>query len=172
MFYRHNTTEQQWYRPNRLPGIAYQFELKWGVSHTYANENVGQPWGFVERVYGGKRDRQTIKQLRRYFCVQYLFRAVYLKSTSLAMHSNVIRELQNNLSITKYKLSILLMHGNCTCMAPGDLEVAHHQLVWNLWSLYRGALCIRSSVIFGTWLFCGLCTEMVFVQRWSLEGGH
>ena len=45
------------------------------------------------------------------------------------MHSNVIRELQNNSLITKYKLFILLMHGNCNCMAPVFLEVAQHQLV-------------------------------------------
>jgi len=50
------------------------------VSHTYAIEKVGQPCGFVERVYGGKHDKQTIKQLRRYFCAQYLFRAVYSES--------------------------------------------------------------------------------------------
>ena len=36
-------SEKQWYRPNRLPGIAYPFKLKGGVSRTYANENVGQP---------------------------------------------------------------------------------------------------------------------------------
>jgi len=45
------------------------------------------------------------------------------------MHSNVIRELQNNSLITIYKLSILLIHGNYNCMAPGFLEVAQHQLV-------------------------------------------
>jgi len=33
--YRHNTTEKQWYRPNRLQGIAYLLELKGGASHTY-----------------------------------------------------------------------------------------------------------------------------------------
>jgi len=42
-FYRCNTTEKQWYRPNRLPGIAYLFELKGGMPCTYANKNVGQP---------------------------------------------------------------------------------------------------------------------------------
>jgi len=42
-FYRRNTTEKQWYRPNRLPGIAYLLKLKGGVSRTSANENVGQP---------------------------------------------------------------------------------------------------------------------------------
>jgi len=78
-FYRHNTTEKHWYRPNRL---AYPFELKGDVSCTYMNGNRAALW-FVERVYGGKHDRQTIKQLRRYFCAQYLFRAVCLKSTSL-----------------------------------------------------------------------------------------
>jgi len=46
------------------------------------------------------------------------------------MHSNVIRELQNNSLIMKYKLSILLMHGNCNCMVPGFLEVTLHQLVF------------------------------------------
>ena len=61
--------------------------------------------------------------------MQYLFRAVCLKSTSLAMHSNIIRELQNNSSIMKYKLSIILIHGNYNCMVPGFLEVAQHQLV-------------------------------------------
>ena len=120
-----NTTEKPWYRPNRLLGITCPFELKGGVFRTYTNENVGSPEA-LSSVYGGKHDRQTIKQLRRYFCVQYLFRAVCSKSASLAMHSNVIRELQNNSLITKYKFSILLMHGNC--MAPGFLEVAQHKL--------------------------------------------
>ena len=105
-----NTTKKQWYRPNRRPGIEYPFELKGG---TCANENVGAASGFVERVYGGKHDRQTIKQLRRYFCVQYLHKAACSKRASLAMHSNVIGELQNNSLITKYKLSIL-MHVSCT----------------------------------------------------------
>ena len=52
---------------------------------------------------------QTIKQLRTYFhCLEQF--------VSLVMHSNVIRELQNNSLIMKYKLSL---HGNCNCMAPG-----------------------------------------------------
>jgi len=42
-FYRRNTAEKQWYRPYRLPRIAYPFELKGSVSHTYANKNVVQP---------------------------------------------------------------------------------------------------------------------------------
>jgi len=42
-FYRRKITEKQWYRPDRLPGIAYLLELKGGVSRTYANKNVGQP---------------------------------------------------------------------------------------------------------------------------------
>ena len=33
------TTEKQQYRPRTLPGIAYRFELKGGISLTYANEN-------------------------------------------------------------------------------------------------------------------------------------
>ena len=33
--------------------IAYLFELKGSVSCTSASKNVGQPWGFVERIYGG-----------------------------------------------------------------------------------------------------------------------
>ena len=70
-FYRHYMTEKQWYKHNRLPGIAYLFELKGCVSYTYANENVGHPWGFAGRIYGGMYDRWTIKQSRRYFCVQY-----------------------------------------------------------------------------------------------------
>ena len=39
-----------------------------------------------------------IEQLERYFCV------FCSKSASLAMHGNVIRELKNNSSITKYKI--------------------------------------------------------------------
>ena len=37
--FRHLATEKQWCRPRILPGIAYHFELKGGVSLTYANEN-------------------------------------------------------------------------------------------------------------------------------------
>ena len=48
------------------------------------------------------------------------------------MHSNVIRELQDSLLIMKYKLSTLLMHGYCNCMASGFLEVSQHQLVFLL----------------------------------------
>ena len=103
-FYRCNTAEKQWYRPNRL---AYSFGLKGGVSRTYTSENVGLLCDFVERVYGGKHDYKT------YFCAQYPLRAVCSKSVSLAMHtgSNVIRELQNNSVIMRCKLSILLMRG-------------------------------------------------------------
>ena len=37
--FRHLTTEKQWCRPHTLPGIAYRFKLKGGVSLTYPNEN-------------------------------------------------------------------------------------------------------------------------------------
>ena len=40
--FRHLTTEKQWCRPRTLPGIAYRFELKGGVSLTYTNENEEQ----------------------------------------------------------------------------------------------------------------------------------
>ena len=40
--FRRLTTEKQRYRPRTLPGIAYRFELKGGVSRTYANENEEQ----------------------------------------------------------------------------------------------------------------------------------
>ena len=40
--FRHLTTEKQQCRPCTLPGIAYHFELKGGVSLTYANENEEQ----------------------------------------------------------------------------------------------------------------------------------
>ena len=66
--FRRLTTEKQWCRPRTLPGIAYRFELKGGVSLTYANKNEEQLWGFVERICGEKCDSQTIKQFRRYFC--------------------------------------------------------------------------------------------------------
>ena len=46
---------------------------------------------FLLREFVGKNDSQTIKQFRRYFCVKY---AVCLTSASLAVHSNVIEELQ------------------------------------------------------------------------------
>ena len=36
------TAEKQWCRSPTLPGIAYRFELKGGVSLTYANENEEQ----------------------------------------------------------------------------------------------------------------------------------
>jgi len=49
-FCRYNTIKKQWYRPNRVPGIAYLFKLLKGVSHTCANENVRQFGGFVERI--------------------------------------------------------------------------------------------------------------------------
>ena len=39
---QHLTTEKQCCRPCRLLGIAYPFELKGGVSLTYANENEEQ----------------------------------------------------------------------------------------------------------------------------------
>ena len=39
MFYRRYTADKQWYRPKRLSGIAYLFELK-GVS---SEQNVEQP---------------------------------------------------------------------------------------------------------------------------------
>ena len=35
-------TEKQWCMPRTLPGIAYRFELKGGVSLKYANENEEQ----------------------------------------------------------------------------------------------------------------------------------
>ena len=37
--FMHLTTEKQCCRPRTLPGIAYRFELKGGVSLTYTNEN-------------------------------------------------------------------------------------------------------------------------------------
>ena len=40
--FRHLTTEKQWCRPHTLPGIAYCFELKGGVSLTYINKNEAQ----------------------------------------------------------------------------------------------------------------------------------
>ena len=40
--FRHLTTEKQCCRPCTLPGIAYHFKLKGGVSLTYANENEEQ----------------------------------------------------------------------------------------------------------------------------------
>ena len=40
--FRSLTTEKQLCRPRTLPGIAYRFELKWGISLTYANENEEQ----------------------------------------------------------------------------------------------------------------------------------
>ena len=36
------TTEKQWCRPRTLPGIAYRFALKGGVSLMYTNENEEQ----------------------------------------------------------------------------------------------------------------------------------
>ena len=41
-FYRHLITEKHWYKPCRLPGIAYPFELKVGMSLTNVNENEEQ----------------------------------------------------------------------------------------------------------------------------------
>ena len=40
--FRSLTTEKQQCRPRTLPGIAYRFELKGGISRTYANENEEQ----------------------------------------------------------------------------------------------------------------------------------
>ena len=40
--FRHLTTEKQRCRPHTLPGIAYRFELKGGVSLTYAYKNEEQ----------------------------------------------------------------------------------------------------------------------------------
>ena len=41
--FRRLTTEKHWRRPCTLPGIAYRFELKGGVSLMYVNENEEQP---------------------------------------------------------------------------------------------------------------------------------
>ena len=70
-----------------------------------------------------------------------------VKSASLAMHSNIIRELQNNSLITKYKLSILLMHSNSNCMAPGFLEIAQHQLVKFLIDLSSSFVTAQSQML-------------------------
>ena len=40
--FRRLAIEKQRCRPRTLPGIAYRFELKGGVSLTYANENEEQ----------------------------------------------------------------------------------------------------------------------------------
>ena len=40
--FRRLTTEKQRCRPRTLPGITYRFELKGGVSLTYANKNEEQ----------------------------------------------------------------------------------------------------------------------------------
>ena len=40
--FRRLATEKQWCRPRTLPGIAYHFELKRGVSLMYADENEEQ----------------------------------------------------------------------------------------------------------------------------------
>ena len=40
--FRRLATEKQRCRPRTLPGIVYRFELKGGVSLTYANENEEQ----------------------------------------------------------------------------------------------------------------------------------
>ena len=40
--FRRLTTEKQRCKPRTLPGIAYHFELKGGISLTYANENGDQ----------------------------------------------------------------------------------------------------------------------------------
>jgi len=64
-----------------------------------------------------------------------LFITVYWNSTSLAMQSNVIRELCNNSLIMKLLVILYyvywLLHSTA-CMPPGFLEVAQHQLVITL----------------------------------------
>ena len=40
--FRHLGNEKQWCRPRTLPGIAYRFELKGGISLMHANENEEQ----------------------------------------------------------------------------------------------------------------------------------
>ena len=81
--------------------IAYLFELKGSVSCTSASKNVGQPWGFVERIYGGSMIDKLYNSLKDTSVHSVLFRTVCLKSISLVMHGNVIRKLQNHSLITK-----------------------------------------------------------------------
>ena len=52
-----------------------------GVSRTYANESVGQPWGIVKRIYS----ESMIDELYRYFCgVQYFVYSNLLKKHFLS----------------------------------------------------------------------------------------
>ena len=86
-FYRCSTTEKQWYKPNRLPGIAHPFELKEVCVPCLYEQKFRAALRLLSREFTrGKHDRQTIKRLRTYFCAQYLFRAVCLSL------SNVIKE--------------------------------------------------------------------------------
>jgi len=39
------------------------------VSYTYVNESVGQPWGFVKKIYREEYDRQTMQQLRSHLII-------------------------------------------------------------------------------------------------------
>ena len=59
-----------------VQAIAYPFELKEGVSCTYANENKGQPCGFVESVYGAKRDYKPVEKIRSICLEQFVQKAL------------------------------------------------------------------------------------------------
>jgi len=62
-FYRHYTTEKQWYRPNGLPRIAYLFKLK-GVCPVLGKSRAALR--LCRENYGEKYNGKTIKQLKRH----------------------------------------------------------------------------------------------------------
>ena len=103
-FYRHYTAEKQWYRST----MAVRNSLSIGcVSHTYMNENVKQSEDFVKRIYKKRSDRQLWNSWEDTAVCCMLFRVIWLNSASLVVHSNALREWQNNSLIKNMKLFIL-----------------------------------------------------------------
>ena len=100
-FYRCLTTEKHWCKPCRLPRIAYPFQLIGLCPLLNTNEMKGS----LREKLQKKCDSQTI---RRYvlLCINnMLLKVVCLSSASLAVHSNIIEELQKFYEVQNLKLN-------------------------------------------------------------------
>ena len=89
-FYRHLTTEKQQCRPRRLPGIVYPFKLLKGVCPLDMQTKVKSSFE-VSRICRKKHDSHSLEDT---FVRNMLLKAICLTSTSIAVHSNVIKELE------------------------------------------------------------------------------
>ena len=76
------------------------FEEKVGVPRTYAYKTEGQPQGFLKTIHVRKHYKVVEKILLWMICnLKWFVKVVY---ASLAVHSNIITELQNNSRIIKH----------------------------------------------------------------------